>query len=298
MRCLVTGGTGFVGRYLVAQLDHPLVLGRDRARIRQVLPGVDARQWDPDKPLDPRVFEGIDTVFHLAGEPVFNGRWNADRKKRIRESRVNSTRSLVKAMGMLSHPPKTFISSSAIGYYGSRGDEKLHESSPPGEDFLAEVCMAWEKEAGEAEQYGIRTVYLRIGVVLGRDGGALQQMLTPFRLGLGGRLGSGRQYMSWIHIDDLIGIMLHAAANEKMQGPYNGVAPQPVTNSEFTAALAEALHRPAFLHVPGLALKIALGEVADVLLGSQKVIPDRTVQAGYSYLFPKLPAALADIFRS
>lgn len=298
MRCLVTGGTGFMGRHLVDKLDHPVVLGRNRERILQVLQGVDARQWDPDRPIDPQVFEGIDTVFHLAGEPVFNGRWNAARKKSIKESRVNTTRILVEAMAKLDHPPKTFICSSAIGYYGPRGDERLNESSPPGKDFLAEVCIAWEKEAKQAEEYGVRVVSLRIGVVLGKDGGAMQKMLTPFKLGLGGRLGSGRQYMSWIHVDDMVGIMLYAAANEKMQGPYNGVSPQPVTNSEFTAALGKALHRPALLPVPGLALRVALGEFANVLLGSQKVIPARTIQSGYSYLFPKLPEALADIIHS
>jgi len=298
MRCLVTGGTGFLGRHLIQKLYRPLVAGRNRDRIKQLLPDVDAVEWNPEKPVEPGIFDGIDTVYHLAGESLFAGRWNAALKKRIRDSRVLGTRSLVSAMEKLPRKPKTFICASAIGYYGSRGNERLSESSLPGEDFLAQVCVAWEEEARRAEEFGIRVVSLRIGVVLGKEGGALQQMLPPFRMGLGGRLGDGRQYMSWIHIDDMIGIMLYAAENEKMQGPYNCVSPQPITNREFTRALAEAVHRPAFLPVPGFALRTALGEFADVLLGSQKVIPSRTIQSGYSYRFPGLTAALADLVDS
>ncbi|MDW7772592.1 MAG: TIGR01777 family oxidoreductase [Desulfobulbaceae bacterium] len=295
MRSLVTGGTGFVGQHLIGQLDRPVVLGRNLQRIHNLLPDVEAREWNPGKPVDPDVFAGIDTVFHLAGEPVSRGRWSAAKKKRIKGSRIESTRSIVQALEKLSQPPKTFICSSAIGYYGSQGKERLTESSPPGDDFLANVCIAWEEEARKAEKLGVRVILLRIGIVLGRDGGALPKMLLPFKLGLGGRLGNGRQYMSWIHIDDLVGIMLYAAANEKMQGPYNGVSPQPVTNRDFTRALAEALHRPAPLPVPGFVLRLAVGEFAKVLLGSQKVIPGRTIQSGYTYSFPRLPAALADL---
>lgn len=298
MRCLVTGGTGFIGRHLIQQLDHPVILGRNPESIKQQLPGVEARQWHPGKPVDPSVFDGIDTVFHLAGEPVYKGRWNSAKKKRILESRVEGTRSIVRALEKLAQPPKALICSSAIGYYGSRGDERLTESSAAGNDFLAKVCIAWEEEARKAEKFGVRIIFLRIGVVLGRDGGALEKMLTPFKIGLGGRLGNGRQYMSWIHIDDLVGIMLYAASNESMQGPFNAVSPQPVTNREFTSALAEALHRPAFLPVPGLVLRIALGEFADILLGSQKAIPEKVIQSGYTYLFPRLPATFTDLVRS
>ena len=298
MRCLVTGGTGFVGKHLIQKLENPVVLGRNPQRINQQLTNVEARQWSPGKPIDPRVFDGIDTIFHLAGEPVYKGRWNAAKKKRIRESRVEGTRSIVQALEKLAQPPKTLICSSAIGYYGSRGDERLTESSAAGNDFLAKVCIAWEEEARNLEKSGVRVVSVRIGVVLGKDGGALEQMLLPFKFGLGGRLGNGRQYISWIHIDDLIGIMLYAASNEKIKGAVNVVSPQPVTNRDFTSTLADALHRPAFLPVPGIALRITLGEFAEVILGSQKVIPEKVIQSGYTYLFPELPAALADLVRS
>lgn len=295
MRCLVTGGTGFVGRHLVEKLDHPVVVGRNKKHIQNLFSNIEARQLNTGESVDPMIFEGIDTVFHLAGESVFKGRWNTAKKQRIRDSRVTGTRAIVQAMEKLAQPPKNLICSSAIGYYGSRGDERLTESSTPGNDFLAEVCVAWEEEALKAEQFGVRVVTVRTGVVLGKNGGALEQMLLPFKLGLGGRLGNGRQYMSWIHIDDLVGILLYAAAHENMQGPFNGVAPQPVTNSEFTSILAKTLHRPAILPVPGPALHLALGEFAKVLLGSQKVIPEKVIQSGYSYLFPQLPSALEDL---
>lgn len=209
-------------------------------------------------------------------------------------SRVDGTRTLVSSLARLEpgRRPLTLISSSAIGYYGSRGDEMLTESSLPGNDFLASVCQRWEEEAMKAEELGIRVVTLRTGVVLDKDGGALAKMLTPFKLGLGGRLGNGRQYMSWIHINDLIGIMLHAARNQEVRGPINAVAPNPVTNREFTAALASALHRPAILPVPGCILKAAIGEFATVLLGSQRVMPDKASDTGYKFIYPLVQGAM------
>jgi len=210
-------------------------------------------------------------------------------------SRIRTTRTLVDSFASLDHPPSTLICSSAIGYYGSHDDVQLSESSPHGTDFLARVCVAWEEEARKAELLGIRVVQIRTGIVLGSDGGALPQMLTPFRLGIGGRIGSGRQYMSWIHIDDLIGIILFAAANESVKGAVNAVAPSPLTNREFTTTLSSELHRPAFFHVPGWVLRITLGEFAEVLLGSQRVVPEKISQAGYDFRYPDLPSALADL---
>ncbi|MCL7489026.1 MAG: TIGR01777 family oxidoreductase [Desulfobulbaceae bacterium] len=295
MRSLVTGGTGFIGRHLVKKLEQPRVLGRDPKRIHKLLRNVDAFQWSPSSPPDAKVFEDIDTVFHLAGESVFKGRWTEEKKERIMRSRVEGTRNLVELLSTLAKPPSTLICASAIGYYGPQGEKILTESSPAGDDFLSRVCIAWEAEASKAEKLGIRVVQLRTGIVLGGDGGALPQMLTPFRLGVGGRIGSGNQYMSWIHIDDLVNIMLFAAGTESIRGPVNGVAPSPMTNREFTATLASVLHRPAMLQVPGFVLKITLGEFADVLLGSQRVIPEKAAEAGYVFRYPELNEALQDL---
>ncbi|MBU4262811.1 MAG: TIGR01777 family oxidoreductase [Proteobacteria bacterium] len=294
MKSLITGGTGFLGRHLISRLESPVVLGRNPDRISKVLTLVEARKWDPAGEIDAAVFAGVDTVYHLAGEPLFNGRWDSAKKERIMGSRVDGTRTLVSSLARLEpgRRPLTLISSSAIGYYGSRGDEMLTESSLPGNDFLASVCQRWEEEAMKAEELGIRVVTLRTGVVLDKDGGALAKMLTPFKLGLGGRLGNGRQYMSWIHINDLIGIMLHAARNQEVRGPINAVAPNPVTNREFTAALASALHRPAILPVPGCILKAAIGEFATVLLGSQRVMPDKASDTGYKFIYPLVQGAM------
>jgi len=294
MKSLITGGTGFIGRHLINRLGSPVVLGRDPDRIKKVLKNVEARKWNPAGEIDPAVFAGVDTVYHLAGEPVSDGRWDSEKKARIMGSRVDGTRSLVSSLARLEpeQRPSTLICSSAIGYYGSRGEEMLTESSLPGSDFLATVCRRWEEEAMKAVELGVRVVTIRIGVVLGKDGGALAKMLTPFKLGLGGRLGNGRQYMSWIHIDDLIGIMLHAAQNPEVHGPINGVTPNPVTNREFTAALASALHRPAILPVPGCVLRAALGEFATVLLGSQRIRPDKAIQTGYKFIYPLLQGAM------
>ena len=295
MRSLVTGGTGFIGQHLISKLDRPVVLGRDPKRIHKLFKTVEAYKWSLEDPLKQEIFKDVDTVFHLAGESVFKGRWNKEKKDRIMRSRVDGTRNLIKSLVTLDKPPSTLVCASAIGFYGAQGEKFLSESSPPGDDFLARVCVAWEEEASKAEKLGIRVVQIRTGVVLGADGGALRQMLTPFRFGMGGKIGSGKQYMSWIHIDDLIGIMLYAAANESVRGPVNGVAPSPVTNSEFTKALSSVLHRPALFQIPGWALKITLGEFADVLLASQRVVLKKVTDSGYTFEYPELTDALQNL---
>lgn len=299
MRALVTGATGFVGPKLLERLTAPIVLSRKPELARRELASykVQAYGWDPvDAPPPAAAFTGVDAVFHLAGEPVAGGRWTAARKHAIRESRVAGTRNLVRALADLTNRPKVLVSASAVGYYGSRGDEVLTESSPAGEGYLAEVCRAWEKEALAAEALGIRVVTVRVGIVLGQNGGALQKMLPPFRLGLGGPLGNGRQWMPWIHIDDLASIFLFAAEHDSLRGPVNGVAPECVTNKQFTKQLAAALHRPAFFPAPYFGLRLLFGEFASVLFASQRVEPRALLNAGFEFRYPHLAAALADIF--
>lgn len=295
MKALVTGCTGFVGTHLMRRLAEPIAVGRSLEKIRQRLGDVEARVWDPGRAVDPSLLAGADTIFHLAGESLYDGRWNPAKKENIRASRVESTRRLVAGIASCAERPRTLVCSSAIGFYGDRGAEKLSESSAPGHGFLAEVCMAWEREAMRAEEFGVRVVCVRTGVVLGKAGGALAQMLPLFRMGLGGRLGSGHQHMSWSHIDDLVGIMLHAAEQEGISGPVNGVAPVPVTNREFIRILAQVLQRPAIFPVPAFVLRLALGEFASVLLASQRVMPEKISQAGYRFVFPTLNEGLADI---
>jgi uncharacterized protein (TIGR01777 family) len=292
MQVAVTGATGFVGRALCAELrrggHQVVVLSRDPAHARELLPEVEAVAWNAREPpqLPP-----VDSAVHLAGESLM-GRWSAEKKRRIRESRVEGTRSLVKALGQVTPRPAVLVSMSAVGYYGDRGEELLTEASPPGSDFLAKICHDWELEAQCAAALDIRVVRLRAGAVLDRGGGALAQMLLPFRLGLGGPLGSGRQWFPWIHRDDVVGLALHALQNRDASGPINAVAPETVRNREFTRALGRAVRRPALLPAPAFALRLLLGEMADLLLGSQRVIPERAQATGYSFRYPRLDAAL------
>ncbi|HWA97201.1 MAG TPA: TIGR01777 family oxidoreductase [Pirellulales bacterium] len=293
MRALVTGATGFIGRRLLESIDDPVVLSRNPERSKAMLDGASLYRWDPTEGPPPlEALEGVEAVFHLAGDPVAGGRWTDEKKRRVRDSRVVGTQNLVRAIADSRNKPRVLVSASAIGYYGSRGDEVLSESSSPGSDFLADVCVGWERAAQGARELGVRVVNPRIGIVLGQRGGALSQMLTPFRLGLGGRLGHGRQWMSWIHLKDVVGLLLLAATQESIVGPMNVVSPAPVTNREFTQTLAGVLHRPAVFPVPAIALRIMIGGFSEVLLGSQRVLPVVAQSADYPFEYASLRAAL------
>ncbi len=294
MRIAVTGSTGLVGSAVVEGLRRR---GHDVLRVVRgtSVAGEETIRWDPAAgTIDAARLDGIDAVVHLAGENIASGRWTAARKAAIRDSRVKGTSLLCDALAGCARPPATLVCASATGYYGDRGEEPLTEDSPPGSGFLAEVCREWEGAAAAAARKGIRVVHLRAGIVLSAEGGALAKMLPLFRAGLGGALGSGRQYWSWIALDDLVGVVLHALAREELKGPVNAVAPHPVTNREFTAALARALSRPAFLPAPAFALRLALGEMADaLLLAGARVLPRRLEETGYRFLHPEIGMALS-----
>jgi uncharacterized protein len=295
MNITVTGATGFIGNRLVHELlraGHSIhALGRKRNEgLPQAVAFTEWRSTETEPPAES--LATADAIVNLAGEPVAQ-RWTPEVKERIRSSRVDGTRSLVNALSKQSHRPQVLVCASAIGYYGSRGDEVLTEMSTPGSDFLAQVVVDWEQSAQRAEDLGIRVVPLRFGVVLGKDGGALTKMLPPFRLGLGGRLASGEQWMSWIHVDDVVGLLGFALENPAVRGPMNATAPQPVTNAQFTRELAAALHRPAIFPVPQFALKLLFGEMAGVILASQRVIPKAARSIGFEFQYPELRPALA-----
>jgi uncharacterized protein len=295
MRALVTGATGFIGRRLVASLERPVVLSRRPQAAMRILGDVEAHAWEPEAgPPPSEALEGVDIVFNLAGESVAGGRWTTARKARILSSRVIGTRNLLTGMEAQKVRPRVLVSASAVGYYGSCGDEILEEGAQPGNDFLAKVCKAWESEAYRASALGVRVVTPRIGLVLGKNGGALARMLLPFKLCLGGRLGNGNHWVPWIHLDDLIGILLHAA-NHEISGPMNAVGPAPVTNREFTRVLASALHRPALFPVPEFGLRLLFGELASVLLASQRVVPRVVEETNYLYRYASLDEALREI---
>jgi uncharacterized protein (TIGR01777 family) len=298
MKALVTGGTGMVGPRLLRLLDKPTVLSRNPDRARRSLGQLAGRVvgWDPlQGPPPAEAFDGVDAVFHLAGESVAGSRWTAAQKARIRDSRVTGTRHLVQGIRQAAVKPGVLVSASAVGYYGDRGEEELTESAPPAHDFLADVCVAWEKEALAAEDLGVRVVTERTGIVLGAGGGALAKMLTPFKLGAGGPLGNGRQWMPWIHVDDLAGLYIHAAGHGSIRGAMNAVAPNPVRNSEFTKALGRQLRRPAFMPAPYIGLRLLFGEFAQVLFASQRVIPKVALDTGFSFRYPDIAGALKEI---
>ncbi len=254
-------------------------------------------EWDLFSELpDGESLAKLNAFVHLAGESIAEGRWSESRKRLIRDSRVVGTRHLVKALEAAPAAPGILVSASAVGFYGNRGKETLAEESPPGNGFLADVCRSWEAEALQARRRGMRVVLTRTGMVLSGEGGALQKMLTPFRLGVGGRLGSGEQYMSWIHIEDQVGLLLHAMADERIEGPLNCVSPNPVTNTEFTKVLAGVLKRPALFPVPATALRLAVGEMAQpLLLEGQRALPRKALDTGFSFRFAALRDALSHL---
>jgi uncharacterized protein len=299
MKILVTGSTGLVGSALLSELKQA---GHTVCRL--VRPGTSAETlrgsegfdvgWNPATGELGAAAVGADAVVNLAGASIAEGRWTAERKKVLRSSRVDTTRALVNALAKMAVRPRVLVSASATGYYGNRGDEVLNEESQPGSDFLSEIAREWEAEAQKAEALGIRVVRVRSGVILARHGGALPQMVRPFRFGAGGRIGSGQQWMSWVSLEDVVAILRLALENGAVRGPVNVVSPQPVRNVEFTAALAKALHRPAIFPAPAFALRLMLGEMADaLLLASQRVVLGQLEKLGYKFLHPDLAATLS-----
>lgn len=294
MRVAITGATGFIGTRLIGRLQREGMSIRILGRRDPEISGVEFVEWTLANEPAASAFEDVDAVVHLAGEPLAQ-RWSDEVKRRIRESRVQGTQSLVRAIGKLASRPSVLIGASAIGYYGDRGDEVLNENSGSGHDFLAQVCIEWERESRRAEDLGVRVTLLRTGVVLGRDGGALQQMLPPFKAGVGGPVGSGEQWVSWIHIDDLTSLIAFALRQPRLSGPLNGTSPNPVRNSGFAKSLGSALHRPSLVPVPAFGLRLMFGEMATVVLGSQRVLPEAALKAGYSFEYPELLPALQQI---
>jgi uncharacterized protein (TIGR01777 family) len=297
MKILLGGSHGLVGTALVRALEKE---GHECFRLVRRAPAAKTEvEWSPDRySIALARIEGFDAVINLAGESIADGRWTEEKKRRIRESRVKGTKLLGDAVANLTVPPKTFISASAIGYYGNQGDEILTEASPAGDDFLAHVCAEWEQATSLATEKGIRVVNTRFGVILDTKGGALAKMLTPFRMGVGGKIGSGKQWMSWIALDDVIAGIMFALAHDSMQGPVNFVAPNPVTNAEFTKTLGQVLSRPTLFPVPAFVVRLLFGEMGEaLLLGSERVAPKRLMSEGYQFQYAQLEGALRKILQ-
>lgn len=300
MNIAITGASGLLGKALGAALrqrgDSVLEIGRARFGAK-VSP--DFLTWDPSRgELDGERLDGVDAVIHLAGENVGAGRWTPQRKDALRKSRIESTALLARTLAGRTHPPRVLISASAVGFYGNRADLELDEGAAMGEGFLAEICRDWEAETRDAQRAGIRTVQTRFGVVLSKHGGALAKMLLPFKFGLGGRVGSGKQWMSFVALDDVVRAILHILGCETLAGPVNVVTPRPVTNAEFTKALGSALSRPTLFPVPALAIRTLFGEMGEqLLLASQRVIPKRLTTSGFSFAHPDITSALAAALR-
>lgn len=292
MKLLISGSHGLVGKALVKSLG---AAGHEIFRLVRHAPNSDSEiEWSPARySIALARLEGFGAVVHLAGESIASGRWDEERKRKIRESRLKGTKLLSDALANLKHPPQTLVSASAIGYYGNRGDELLTETSPPGDDFLAGVCVEWEKASALAAGKGIRVVNTRFGIILDSEGGALAKMLTPFRMGVGGKIGSGRQWMSWIALDDVVRGIEYLLACETVNGPVNFVAPNPVRNDEFTRTLGRVLSRPTIFPIPAFGVRLVFGEMADaLLLSSQRVEPKALNEAGFKFSHSALESAL------
>lgn len=302
MKIIVSGASGLIGSALTRASraeGHDVWHLVRRARSEGSLAPHEIR-WDPPSAqVDVPALEAADAVVHLSGASISDGRWTEARKQALRSSRIDSTRVLVDSLMRLRQPPKGFVCASAIGYYGNRGDEMLTESSEPGWDFLSLLVRDWEAEANRAAQAGIRTAILRFGVILSAEGGALPQMIRPFKLGVGGRIGSGRQWMSWIALEDVIRIIQRAIADATLHGPVNVVAPEPIRNADFAQIVGRVLHRPALVRAPKFALRLVLGEMADALvLGSQRVLPEQLLQANFEFRYKDLESALRALLRT
>jgi uncharacterized protein (TIGR01777 family) len=293
MNILVTGGTGFIGSALSSELNksgHTVtVTTRRKTGSGKML------TWNPPDIILSEKISSFDAIVNLVGDSIYSSRWTREKKNLIRSSRIGTTQALVRSIIKSAQPPQLLISASAVGYYGPRGDEDISEDTSPGSDFLAGICKDWEAEAMIAGEIGVRVVIVRFGLVLGPGGGALQKMLPAFKAFAGGHLGSGRQWMSWVHVEDVADIIKYCIENKSVQGPYNVCAPHPVTNREFSSALGKVLGRPSLLPVPGFALKAALGEFGDVLLTGQKVKPERILKAGYRFKYTEIDSALRSI---
>jgi uncharacterized protein (TIGR01777 family) len=297
MKILIGGSSGLVGTALIKSLEAD---GHEIFRLVRRAPQSKTEvEWSPDRySIALARIEGFDAVMNLAGESIAEGRWTDDKKRRIRESRVKGTKLLGDALANLTVPPKALICASAIGYYGNRGDEVLTEMSAPGSDFLSEVCVEWEKAAALAVEKGIRVVNARFGVILDTEGGALHKMLPPFRMGIGGKIGSGKQWMSWIALEDVVNALKFALMNEALAGPANYVAPNPVTNAEFTKTLGRVLSRPTLFPIPAFGVKLIFGEMGEaLLLGGQRVEPERLRANGFQFAYSELEAALSAILK-
>lgn len=292
MKVAITGSTGLVGRKIASGLKadgHQVV-----KLVRGEPKGTDEFSWDPDsEKIDAKAFEGVDAVIHLAGENIATKRWSSEQKMKIKQSRIKGTKLIADTLATLDNPPRTLVSTSAIGFYGDRGNEILTEDSTSGAGFLAGVCRDWEDATRTAESKGIRVIHARLGVVLSREGGALKMMLPPFLLGAGGPLGDGKQYMSWIDLDDTAKAFIYMATKDSVSGPVNVVAPNPLTNAEFTKTLAKVIHRPAFFPVPTIGVKVLFGEMGEeLLLSSNRVSSSKLVGAGFEFVYPELESAL------